>query len=979
MMTTRSASLLFVTRSLSLTWLMAAGCAPTNGVKVYNTPPTVSLITPVEGTLFEEGATASFTAQVEDAQDPSTDLHVYWQSDLDGQIGEGTPDADGIVSFATNQLSAGNHIITVQAVDLSAASAEDTVGIGISDLADAPTIRWVHPVPGQTANEGDDFEFVTVVADLQDALPALVVTLSSDVDGTICAPVPDAVGATSCTAQLSVGAHTLTASVTDADANTSSSDVYFEVIAAEAIDDDEDGWTEAQGDCDDADPSTHPNATEYENGVDDDCDGLVDDQTDSYDDDGDGQTEDDGDCNDAADTTYTGASEACDTVDNDCDGTVDETTPCYDDDRDGYTEVAGDCDDTADSTYPGAPELADAKDNDCDGIADEGTDAYDDDGDGMTEAAGDCDDTDSSVYLDASESCDGKDNDCDTIADEGTLCYDDDGDGYSETGGDCDDTALAVFPGAPETANANDDDCDGYIDEGTTAWDDDGDCYCESGTCQGSSNAACTTITAGDCDDASSPVKPGATELCDTIDNDCDGTTDEDDAADALTYYADADVDGYGNVYSSKAACSQPAGYITNATDCDDTRADVSPADLEYCDLVDNDCDGTTDEPTAVDASTWYADTDADTYGSASSSVAACTKPAGYVASSTDCDDSHAANYPGATEYCDLVDNDCDGTTDENSAADASIWYADSDSDAYGSATVYATACTAPAGYVSNASDCNDSNAGISPADAEICDGVDQDCDGTTDDGVLITYYIDSDTDGYGSSATTTSACSLPAGYSTLSTDCNDSDSTVNPATVWYIDADSDTYGSTTYTKTQCTQPTGYVRSATDCNDLTSNAYPGKTEACDSIDNDCDGSTDEENATSCTRYYQDYDSDGYGLSTASKCLCAVSGNYKVTNATDCYDYNAAANTAATAYSTSSRGDGSYDYNCDGSQSKQYTSTYSCSGALWICVSSTDGYGTVPSCGSSGTWYTGCSASFSGCSNSGSSSKTQSCR
>ena len=112
-------------------------------------------------------------------------------------------------------------------------------------------------------------------------------------------------------------------------------------------------------------------------------------------------------------------------------------------------------------------------------------------------------------------------------------------------------------------------------------------------------------------------------------------------------------------------ACDVPLGYVADATDCDDTEAASYPGNAEVCDTVDNDCDGSADN-SAVDADTWYADDDADGYGDVATSVLSCDMPFGYVADLTDCDDTDAAVNPAATDDCDSVDNDCDGTVDND-------------------------------------------------------------------------------------------------------------------------------------------------------------------------------------------------------------------------------------------------------------------------------------------------------------------------
>ncbi len=186
---------------------------------------------------------------------------------------------------------------------------------------------------------------------------------------------------------------------------------------------DGDGFTEAQGDCDDGDAQAHPGAPEQANHQDDDCDGLVDEGTDYYDDDGDGYTEADGDCQDDHVWCYPGAAEIGDHLDNDCDGQVDEGLDVTDDDGDGFSEAGGDCHDGDPSMFPGATETANHVDDDCDGVVDEDTPYCDDDGDGFAEVDGDCDDAHPGVYPTAPEcNCDGVDNDCDGLVDEAGAC-----------------------------------------------------------------------------------------------------------------------------------------------------------------------------------------------------------------------------------------------------------------------------------------------------------------------------------------------------------------------------------------------------------------------------------------------------------------------------------------------------------------------------------------------------------------------------
>jgi hypothetical protein len=151
-------------------------------------------------------------------------------------------------------------------------------------------------------------------------------------------------------------------------------------------------------------------------------------------------------------------------------------------------------------------------------------------------------------------------------------------------------------------------------------------------------------------------------EVCDGIDNDCNGLTD--DGLTFVTYYADADADTYGNPASSVSTCSgAPVGYVIDATDCDDTNAAINPGATEVCNSIDDDCDGSVDEGVTL---TFYADVDGDAYGNPASSIQACSVPVGYVANNTDCDDNNVSVNPGSAEVCgNFIDDNCDGTVDE--------------------------------------------------------------------------------------------------------------------------------------------------------------------------------------------------------------------------------------------------------------------------------------------------------------------------
>ncbi|MCB9743666.1 MAG: hypothetical protein H6740_13785 [Alphaproteobacteria bacterium] len=251
------------------------------------------------------------------------------------------------------------------------------------------------------------------------------------------------------------------------------------------------------------------------------------------------------------------------------------------------------------------------------------------------------------------------------------------------------------------------------------------------------------TVSDGDCDDADASAYPGAAEVCDEVDNDCDGEVDLG-ASDAGTYYSDGDGDGFGAPDQPVEACAQPEGAVADNTDCDDNNNTIHPGADEYCDDLDHDCNGTPDDAYAVDAPTAYADLDGDGYGDPEGEVIACETPFGFVSDDTDCDDSDADTYPGADELCDGVDRDCNGTVDDDYALDAGTWYADADNDLFGDAATATAACAAPEGYVDDDQDCDDALPQVNPDAEERCDDLDNDCDGDVDWGHRVpTDYAD--------------------------------------------------------------------------------------------------------------------------------------------------------------------------------------------------------------------------------------------
>lgn len=388
----------------------------------------------------------------------------------------------------------------------------------------------------------------------------------------------------------------------------------------------------------------------------------------------------------------------------------------------------------------------------------------------------------------AIESCNGIDDDCDGVTDEGL------------DGGDCElsnefgtcigtlscelgaKTCMGLEP-SEEKCNGIDDNCDGATDESYPDNDGDGvaDCVDEDSDDDGTPNI-------NDCAPNDPTVFPGAVEICDSKDNDCNNLVDDEGAIGCKSYYADADLDGYGSdSVKPKCLCdAEAASFYTalNNEDCNDLNPLAFPGGQEVCNAEDDDCDGETDELEDLPSC------------EISNGFGTCEGQMTCLKGVFVCD-----GQTPLPEECNGVDDDCNGKTDEgmlDSDFDGIADCVDDDDDNDGTKDVL---------------DCEPFNPQVHVNAVETCNGVDENCNGIDDDEDAVgckLYYQDADQDGFGS-------------------DKVEARCFCESQPVIYFTADK----------------------PGDCNDIAFSAFPGGVEVCNGLDDNCDGVVDDGVAAPC--------------------------------------------------------------------------------------------------------------------------------
>mgnify|MGYP002409952892 FL=1 len=585
--------------------------------------------------------------------------------------------------------------------------------------------------------------------------------------------------------------------------------------------------------------------------------------------------------------------------------------------------------------------------------------------------------TECSAQTPQREVCDGADNDCDGRTDppDTTGCQpyfvDGDGDGYgvgsagclcaaapgtARQPGDCDDANRDRNPDAVESCNGIDDDCDNGIDEPgasgcRTFWpDQDGDGYGAGDVtqCLCQAVAGFTAEVAGDCDDADKARNPDVAESCNGIDDDCDDVTDPPGSDGCVTYRQDVDRDGFG---SDVTAClcqpEAPFDGVGDLADCDDAVASIHPGAPETCNGLDDDCSGAGDPEGAEGCQDLYPDADGDGHGAIGSTPRCLCAPEGIHGApvADDCRDDDGEVYPTRLEACNGKDDDCDGVKDPEGAADCTVYYRDVDGDGFGDPVQPGRCLCATSGAytTTDATDCDDAAKTIHPGAQETCNRRDDDCNGLTDD-----------PDG------------LPG------------------STPLYYDADGDGWGVGQPRKLCFPAAPWTATDVGDCQPDNPDVYPGKIEACNGYDDNCDGYTDTQGSQGCTWYHADEDRDGHG-GERQKCLCLPSAPYDSTGADDCCDLDARAWPGQPEYfdtptACAASGFEPYDFDCDLASTPEFPANRGgCDTATCIPTPGWLGSTPVPACGGQGLYVTTCLKDGEICLGDDRKTQTQKCR
>ena len=479
-------------------------------------------------------------------------------------------------------------------------------------------------------------------------------------------------------------------------------------------------------DCDDTNPSVHPTAVEICNDIDDNCDLAVDEKCD---------VDGDGFCDANKLVTY---SSHCEKTVPKCKGQTWNKT-CYT----AYSNTL---------TFAGAAQacqsaggylasIADATENEvvrkaalagCGqgtgsfiGLSDEVKESEWLWADGKTKYAdysnwstGQPDNTNGIEDVAEIQAIDGKWNDVSPLGKGCYVCEVPFANSVPRAGDDCNDNAITIFPGATELCDDKDQNCDGTVDDGC---DKDKDGYCDGKLTISNPPPQICPHTKSDCDDLNSDRNPGANEVCGNgIDDNCDGSENDLDAINCKKYYFDGDNDNYG-LNASLCLCAPAGNYTaTKGGDCVDSSPLINPDAKETCgDGIDNNCNGSENDIDAIDCEFFYLDQDKDGYGLEGLKRCTCFAEGDYSAKvGGDCNDTNPQIYKDGIEQCDNADNDCDGKVDEGCNADGDDY-----------CTGKMVTVGLPSACPKGGGDCVDSDAQVNPGQPEVCDGKDNNCD----------------------------------------------------------------------------------------------------------------------------------------------------------------------------------------------------------------------------------------------------------